>query len=828
LGRRQPEDADPGPDQVQIDRLMALAYGFASDEADDSVLEAIERITGAPSRIVLRGPAAPTERAAAAGRDADVTEKGHRYRIGAVLGGGDVGVVFEGRDTDLGRNVAVKVLRREHAADESLVRRFLEEAQLEAQLQHPGIVPVYGLGLERSGRPYFVMKLVRGDSLATLLAQREVPGPDRRRFVDIFEQVSHAVAYAHARGVVHRDLNPANIMVGSFREVHVVDWGLANVLGAEEDTAVELSSATPAYLAPEQARGEVAKIDERADVFALGAVLCTILTGRPPYLGEREDQLAQAVDGRVEAAYARLDACGADPELVVLAKRCLAPQRESRPRNAGVVAQAVQAYLNASEERARRAELAAAEERTRAEKERAQEDLARRKEEWERLARRRTATIAACVLVAVLVGSLIYLLKDRADRTRAARTKTQVNQALSKASQRESDGDWGDAQAWAKRALALAEAGKADTSTLRRARTKCEEIRKGEEAAQQAAQREAEDAAMLADLDEIRTQFLGGHGSGARALDDAYAKAFAKYGIDLRHVEEAAVAIKSRSTTAELATALDDWAWLRERYGRGSGYLDLMRIARLADPDAWRDRLRTQRDWLQLGKLRALAVAADPAEAPVHSLLMLARLLDAAGDPAAAQVLLREAQRHRPANIWINYRLGAHLVEDRPQEALRFWSAALAVRPGFGCVWHEVGLALQRQEKFGLALAAHRRAAGCQPDHAGHHAALAALLRQRGALAEAAAALRRALKTHRDAATLHRELARTLTEAGDAKGARVALRAARAHARRADMARARINSVLFPPAGVEGAADWCSRVLVWDAEVLGSAGGGGR
>ena len=221
-----------------------------------------------------------------------------------------------------------------------MIRRFVEEAQIGGQLQHPGIVPVHELGALADRRPFFAMKLVKGRTLAALLAERHLPlasdkpeapakgrtrGPslatsraceeraaDLPRFLAIFEAVCQTMAYAHARRVIHRDLKPANVMVGSFGEVQVMDWGLAKVLpeggiadekrparqrgdahrdgtqrivgdGSESQAGSVLG--TPSYMAPEQARGEVERIDERADVFGLGAILCEILTGRPPFVG---------------------------------------------------------------------------------------------------------------------------------------------------------------------------------------------------------------------------------------------------------------------------------------------------------------------------------------------------------------------------------------------------------------------------------------------------------------------------------------------------------------------------------------------------------------
>src|SRR5262245_53599977 len=145
-----------------------------------------------------------------------------------------MGAVLKGHDTGLGREIAVKDLLEEHAGRTELVQRFVEEARVAGQLQHPGVVPVYDLGVFPDRRPYFTMKLVKGHNLARLLAEREDPAQDRPRFLGIFLQVCQAVAYAHARGVIHRDLKPSNVMVGTFGEVQVMDWGLAKVLEERE------------------------------------------------------------------------------------------------------------------------------------------------------------------------------------------------------------------------------------------------------------------------------------------------------------------------------------------------------------------------------------------------------------------------------------------------------------------------------------------------------------------------------------------------------------------------------------------------------------------
>jgi serine/threonine-protein kinase len=153
-----------------------------------------------------------------------------RYEVGEEIARGGMGTVLVARDPTLQRDLAVKVLKAELHDRPDLVRRFVEEAQITAQLPHPGIVPIHELGQDDNGLPFLAMKLVRGQTLEQLLAQRRSPGDDLPHLLDIFEQVCQAVAFAHARRVIHRELKPANVMVGRFGEVQVMDWGLAKPL----------------------------------------------------------------------------------------------------------------------------------------------------------------------------------------------------------------------------------------------------------------------------------------------------------------------------------------------------------------------------------------------------------------------------------------------------------------------------------------------------------------------------------------------------------------------------------------------------------------------
>ncbi len=379
----------------------------------------------------------------AAGPADDRPECPPGYELLDAIGHGGMGVVHRARDRALDREVALKFLRGRYAVDSLTASRFLEEARITGRLQHPGIPPVHQVGTLPDGRPFLAMKLIRGRTLAELL---ERDGPHPTRWLGVFEAISQAVGYAHAQGVVHRDLKPANVMVGDHGEVQVMDWGLAKVLGAAPEPPVRTANpaetidhrpesrplresdgsltqagsvlGTPQFMPPEQAAGEIDKIGERTDVFGLGAVLCVLLTGQPPFEGTTaETTRLNAVRGKTEAAFARLNACGAEADVIALCQRCLAFEPGERPANGAAVAAAVAEIRQQSEERAKRAEV-----------ERATAAVQLR----EGNRRRRTLLVAAGVAAAILglgvVGTSIgYFRAVQARRAEAAvRAKAQA------------------------------------------------------------------------------------------------------------------------------------------------------------------------------------------------------------------------------------------------------------------------------------------------------------------------------------------------------------------------------------------------------------------
>ncbi len=301
-----------------------------------------------------------------------------RYDTQAELARGSMGVVRVARDRTLKRLVALKSLDPEGAVPDAAAR-FLAEARITAQLQHPGIVAVYEIGHDEQARPYFAMQLVEGRTLQEILdglragTPAIVQGHGRVRLLNLFMQVCMAVAYAHARGVIHRDLKPANIMLGEFGEVFVMDWGLAKVVrddvphpieGSRDEarfsTRVGHITGTPSYMSPEQAMGLVDGLNEATDIYALGAILYELLTLRPPVVGPDTDAILRQVrQGQITPP--RLAAPEADvpPDLEAVILRCLDRDPGGRYRSATELRDEVEACLAGGHTRLRQVRTAA-------------------------------------------------------------------------------------------------------------------------------------------------------------------------------------------------------------------------------------------------------------------------------------------------------------------------------------------------------------------------------------------------------------------------------------------------------------------------------------
>ena len=272
-----------------------------------------------------------------------------RYTDHGQIGQGGMGTVRLMRDRSLLREIALKKLDPSHAVNEDQVQRFLLEAQITGQLDHPNIVPIHELGRDAEESFYFTMKMVEGSTLAEAIesAGESRLEPDRlAEFLQALIKVCEALSFAHSRGVIHRDVKPSNIMVGQFGQVYIGDWGVARLLPLSDDTGSERRVAvsaetvidspgsiigSPAYMAPEQVEGVHEAIDARTDVFAVGATLYHILTGRPPYTETNYYRLlSQALCGEFEPPENVVDSGDLPPGLARITNKAMATDPDDR------------------------------------------------------------------------------------------------------------------------------------------------------------------------------------------------------------------------------------------------------------------------------------------------------------------------------------------------------------------------------------------------------------------------------------------------------------------------------------------------------------------
>jgi eukaryotic-like serine/threonine-protein kinase len=279
-------------------------------------------------------------------------EPGMRYRVLRKHAEGGLGEVFVAEDLELHREIALKEMRSHVATQDSSRGRFMLEAEITGGLEHPGIVPVYGLGTHTDGRPFYAMRFIRGDNLKTAIHRFHQKKPVRydsiefRQLLGRMIDVCNAIAYAHSRGVLHRDIKPGNIMLGKFGETLVVDWGLAKITGrsnhGSEEATLQPPSAnsssihqtlagnvvgTPVYMSPEQADGRIHSLSGLTDVYSLGTTLYVLLTNRLPFHAENNSEILQKVrQGDVEPPRKLFPAIPANLEAICLKAMALKPE----------------------------------------------------------------------------------------------------------------------------------------------------------------------------------------------------------------------------------------------------------------------------------------------------------------------------------------------------------------------------------------------------------------------------------------------------------------------------------------------------------------------
>jgi tetratricopeptide (TPR) repeat protein len=729
-----------------------------------------------------------------------------RYRCVGEVGRGGMGVVWRVVDVDLDRPLAVKVMQE--PPDAARQERFVAEARITGRLQHPGIPPVHEVGRTADGRPFFSMKLIEGHTLSDLLRAREVPEADRPRFLKVFEQVCQTVAYAHSQGIIHRDLKPVNVMVGAFGEVQVMDWGLAKTIRIDNgsqtarDSAetrpalsqgepppaageftVDWGSGTPdertvagqvlgtlAYMPPEQANGRLDQLDERADVFGLGALLCEVLTGQPPYTARNTTELLRrARAGDLADAFARLDHCGADAALVALAKAYLAPDPSARPRDAQVVAGQVTAYLNSVQEQLRQAEVGRAAAQARAGAE-------RNKRRWQ------LALAGVLVLSLLAAGAVgLWYVQDQAARSRhrellAADLAKQLDDLEGQrrrlherlADRRQAHDLLSDIGGWKTQVDRMGDAWQRADAIRRAGAGLLDDGAAGEVARQgELLRADAEDWNVARQLDGIRLEAgvrIEGKLDSSRAARK-YPGVFSALGIDVENSppEQAAEQVRESLIRQALVAALDHWAAAMP--GKASRLLD---VARRVDPDPWGDRVRDPATWGDRDRLLALAREGVPDEASPQLVLLLAWKVNA-HDSRAAAALVRQAVLAQPRDFWLHYDLG-NLVKDAG-EKVGSLQAAMALRPESAIAHYNLGYALYLKSDLDGAARCYRKSLELDPNYPQGHNALGVVLRDQKDTAGAMKCFEKALELDPDLAAAHHNIGWILFLQKDYEGA---------------------------------------------------------
>jgi serine/threonine-protein kinase len=644
------------------------------------------------------------------------------YEVQSVLGRGGMGVVYKGRHLKLHRSAAIKMPLVGTHATAAERERFLREAEAAARLQHPNIVPVYDVG-EHLGRLYFTMEFIDGGSLDERLAG--TPQPPRAA-AELLVTLSDAVHAAHEKGVVHRDLKPSNILVMADGCPKISDFGLARQ--TEQAAGLTLSGlpvGTPSYMSPEQARGETHVLGPSVDVYALGALLYELLTGRPPFRADSSQATLKQVIMQEAVPPTRLNN-GIPRDLETICLKCLQKEPRERYASAADLRDDVRRFLKNEPLVARPVGLAGRVLR-----------WIRRNPAWTSL----LATIAffSVALVAVLVRTAM----QESDR------RTEIERELRQIGIYQQKGHWSDARAAFEQTAERLDEG--DAQDLRR--------RLGQI---------GEDLALVRSLDRIhlnRATSAGDLVHYKSKADRQYLEAFERAGVATANEPTGVVATRVKSSAVRLAliAALDDWAMCASDKSRREWLLQIVREAD-PDPSGWTDRIRDPLKWEDREALSDLASSVPVENQSVSLLLTLGeRLRDANIVPTE---FLTRVQNQYPTDFWANIALGNAVLWASPVEAAGFFRAALASRTNAAVAYTALGDSLRVQKRFDEARRCYEQALELDKEYARGQSSLGNLLRESGHLDEAIDRLRIALKLDPNYAYAHLDLANALRDAG--------------------------------------------------------------
>jgi serine/threonine-protein kinase len=633
------------------------------------------------------------------------------YEVEAVLGQGGMGVVYRARQRALGRPVAIKMLLAGPFASSQELGRFRRETAALACLRHPNIVQVYDAG-DAEGRPYFAMELVEGGSLAQKLAGAPQPA---RAAAALVSTLAGAVEVAHKSGIVHRDLKPANILLTADGTPKVSDFGLARRLDGEDGlTRTGSPLGTPSYMAPEQAQGGADVVGPAADVYALGAILYELLTGRPPFRAETAAETIRQVMDRDPVPPSRLNST-VPRDLETVCLKCL--QKEPRRRYATAAA------LADDLGRFQRGEAIAA---------RPEGPVARLARRVRRRPALSAAVAASVLLLCVVVGGGLWVLSDRAADRRA-------KDAADAATEQAAEGDveemvgWLRQSSWPEARAALERAkgrvGNRGSAELNR---RMEQGRRDVELGMQ--------------LDAIvRNAYDTRDGTPNFSSSEEFLAAFRGAGLGEAYDDPEVVAARIRESHIcnALVVALDQWA----SFTGNLRMVDWMReVARRADPDSadWRKRAGDPANWQDDAAFARLLETAPVASRAIPTLLAGEGRMAAGGQDTTPR--LKRIQATYPGDFRVNFRLGYVLAgQSNHGEAVRYHQAALAARPGSIIGYHSLGESLQALGRNEEALEHYEHALKLAPTASYIRVNLIIFLLQLGRPAEAEVHLQRLL-----------------------------------------------------------------------------------
>jgi tetratricopeptide (TPR) repeat protein len=744
------------------------------------------------------------------------------YRLLEEIGEGGMGTVYMAQQTEpVLRQVALKLIKP-GMDTRQVVARFEQERQALALMDHPNIARVLDGGTTQSGRPYFVMELVRGEPLTKYCDEQRLTPRDR---LALFIPVCQAIQHAHQKGIIHRDIKPSNVLVALYdgKPVpKVIDFGVAKATGQPltEQTLVTGFGAvvgTLEYMSPEQAEINQLDVDTRSDIYSLGVLLYELLTGTTPLehkrlkeaallellrlIREEEPPRPSTRLSTAEALPSIAASRGLEPrklsglvrgDLDWIVMKALEKDRNRRYETANALAMDAQRYLSDEAVQA------------------CPPSVGYRFRKFIR--RNKTALAITAVLAlafSLVAGTLGWSVRDRSAREQAvardqaareAALDDQVTQTLDEAEAVLALGRGAEAAAAVGRSEKLL-----SVASRHEFPPRLLELQK--------------DLSIAQRLEDIYSRPKKEDFFTGRELDDAYAKAFVDAGIDVATLPmvEAAERIKARTIWRELCRGLDIWAGMRRRSGNQvtPDWKRLLEIAEIADPDPWRNRLRQAQKHGDSKALVALAASADVARMRPETLHIMGDALYESGAKEQALTLLSQAQLHYPDDWWISNLLGWCCLTAEPpryDEAIRYYTAAQALRPqnpytldGVGrgllgkkasaealavyarsiklkpelsTTWCWAGVAHYEMGRQDEAIAAYKEAIRLEPDFAEPHNNLGVSYRETGRLDEAIAACKEAIRLEPGYALAHNNLGIALRRKGLLEEASVAYREA--------------------------------------------------